>query len=481
MTKAKLTPELILATLSAIEDPDFHKNIVELGFVQNLTISEEGAIAFDLVLTTPACPIKDQFVADCKRLVGALDGVTSVEVVLKAQVKQSTNFQQGSLLAGVQNIIAVSSGKGGVGKSTVTANLAMSLALSGARVGVLDADIYGPSMVMMFGVDKGPEVREDRTLVPVSVSGIQIVSMAMFSDPSKATIWRGPMVTQMIQNFLHRVHWGNLDYLLIDFPPGTGDIQLTLTQNCPISGAVVVTTPQEVALADVRKGLAMFRAVAVPVIGVVENMSYFICDNCEKKHYIFRQGGGSRTAKELGLPFLGEIPLEGRVADSGDAGRPLVYTDPNSAPSRAFLDLAGTVAQQLAIYASKAGGIAPFSMEFDDFAIAPVPPSMVAPNGSSLDVVAQSISRTPDGKLTLGWSDGTFTLYPSHQLRLDCPCAACVDEWTGEKLLDEASIPNDVKPATIYTVGRYAIGIGFSDGHKGGIYTYERLRKLAVK
>ena len=314
MSKALPTRELVLKALEAIEDPDFHKNIVELNFVQNLVISEQGVISFDLVLTTPACPVKDQFVADCKRLLLELPGATQVDVVLKAQENKKQDFSNGSYLNSVQHIIAVSSGKGGVGKSTVTANLAMALALSGARVGILDADIYGPSMVMMFGVKDSPEVKEDRTLIPVSVAGIQIVSMAMFSDPNKATIWRGPMVTQMIQNFLHRVHWGNLDYLLIDFPPGTGDIQLTLTQNCPISGAVVVTTPQEVALADVRKGLAMFRAVAVPVLGVIENMSYFICDNCNKKHHIFKQGGGSRTAKELKLDFLGEIPLEEVVA-----------------------------------------------------------------------------------------------------------------------------------------------------------------------
>ena len=473
--------EEILAALTAIEDPDFHRNIVELGFVQNLQISEAGQIDFDLVLTTPACPVKDKFVAECQQVVGALPGVQKVNVTLKAQQRKEMNFMEGSLLGRVQNIIAVSSGKGGVGKSTVTANLAMSLALSGARVGILDADIYGPSMVMMFGVDKAPEVREDRTLVPVSVAGIEIVSMAMFSDPNKATIWRGPMVTQMIQNFLHRVHWGNLDYLLIDFPPGTGDIQLTLTQNCPISGAVVVTTPQEVALADVRKGLAMFRAVAVPVLGVVENMSFFVCDNCDKKHYIFRQGGGRRTAEELHLNFLAEIPLEPGVAESGDAGRPVVYTNPNSTSARAFLDLAGQVASRLAILSDQAGGLGHFSLDFEELPIVPITPAQQQPTEASSKPYAQSVARTPSGQFTLGWSDGSFNLFNPRELRLKCPCAACVDEWSGEALLDADSIPQDVKLTTIYTVGRYALGIGFSDGHRGGIFTFDLLKKLDLK
>lgn len=478
MTSSTLSAEQILQTLTAIEDPDFHKNIVELGFVQNLEITPEGAVSFDLVLTTPACPVKDKFVTDCKKLVSALSGVTSVEVTLKAQERKEQSFADGSLLGRVQNIIAVSSCKGGVGKSTVTANLAMALSLSGARVGILDADIYGPSMVMMFGVDQTPEVREDRTLVPVSVAGIQIVSMAMFSDPNKATIWRGPMVTQMIQNFLHRVHWGSLDYLLIDFPPGTGDIQLTLTQNCPISGAVVVTTPQEVALADVRKGLAMFRAVAVPVLGVVENMSFFQCDQCDKKHYIFRQGGGRRTAEELKLDFLTEIPLESGVAESGDTGRPMVYANPNSLSARAFLDLAGQVASRLAILSSQAGGLGHFNLDFEELPIVPLTPDQQKATRPQSKPFAQSVSRTPDGQFTLGWSDGSYSLFSARQLRLKCPCAACVDEWTGETLLDPASIPADVRPTTLYTVGRYAIGIGFSDGHRGGIFTFDYFGKL---
>ncbi|HSQ43250.1 MAG TPA: P-loop NTPase [Fibrobacteraceae bacterium] len=476
MSPSLPTSDQVLETLQAIEDPDFHRNIVELGFVQNLTISEAGVIHFDLVLTTPACPVKDQFVSQCRSLLGKLPGVTAVQVDLKAKEIPVSPLGNGSLLKDVRHIIAVASGKGGVGKSTVTANLAMSLALAGARVGVLDADIYGPSMVMMFGVQDNPEVREDNTLVPVSVAGIQIVSMAMFSDPNKATIWRGPMATQMIQNFLHRVHWGRLDYLLIDFPPGTGDIQLTLTQNCPISGAVVVTTPQNVALADVRKGLAMFRAVAVPVLGVVENMSYFICDQCGKHHYIFRQGGGKRTAEELKLDFLGGVPLEPGVADSGDAGRPVVYSAPNSASARAFMDIAGQVVSQLEVRAVSAGGLGSFSQAFEELPVMPVPPNSVSQPSAA--AVAQSVGRTPNGQFALGWSDGVWQLFTPHHLRLHCPCASCVDEWTGEPLLDPASISADVQVLNVYTVGRYALGISFTDGHRSGIYTYDQLKQI---
>src|SRR5574344_1928684 len=275
----------ILKALEVIMDPDLHRNIVELGFVQNIQISDNDEVSFDLVLTTPACPLKEKFKVDCEKIVKGL-GAKSVSVTLSGKVQTpQTELSENSFLKEVSHILAVSSGKGGVGKSTVTANLAMALSLSGARVGVLDADIYGPSMNLMFGVDAAPDVHEDRTSSPVTVKGgIEVVSMAMFADSDKATIWRGHRASQMIQNFVHRVRWGDLDYLLVDFPPGTGDIQLTLTQNCPMTAAVVVTTPQEVALADCRKGLAMFDSVGVPSVGIVENMSYFICDGCAACH-----------------------------------------------------------------------------------------------------------------------------------------------------------------------------------------------------
>ncbi len=334
----------ILKALEAIMDPDLGRNIVELGFVQNLKISKEKDVSFDLVLTTPACPIKDKFKKEAESILKNI-GAKSVEVTISGKTtKPKMDLAKNSMLKDVSHIVGVSSGKGGVGKSTVTANLAMALSLSGVKVGILDADIYGPSMGLMFGIEEAPQVHSDQTISPVlTKGGIAVVSMSMFSDSNKATIWRGPMASQMIQNFLHRVRWGELDYLLVDFPPGTGDIQLTLTQNCPLSGAVVVTTPQEVALADCRKGVAMFDSVGVAVLGVVENMSYFVCDSCDKRHFIFRSGGGEKMTKLYGVPLLGQVPLEPFIADSGDLGVPAVLAHPNSVSAAEFVKIADQV------------------------------------------------------------------------------------------------------------------------------------------
>lgn len=347
-----ITEEQILKALSVVQDPDLKKNIVELGFVKNIRISKDADVELDLVLTTPACPIRDRFKTQCEEILRQ-SGAKTANVVLRANGRavssEKAEPNNNELLKDVKRIVGVASGKGGVGKSTVTANLAMALSLAGAKVGILDADIYGPSMNIMFGVEEAPEVFEDRTIAPVEVKGgISLISMAMFAESDKATIWRGPMASQMIQNFVHRVRWGELDYLLIDFPPGTGDIQLTLTQQCPLSCAVVVTTPQEVALADCRKGLAMFDSVGVPTAGIVENMSYFICDGCGKHHEIFRTGGGERISKALGVPLLGKIPLEPAVADAGDLGTPVVLRYPNSESGKAFADIAEKTIQAVA-------------------------------------------------------------------------------------------------------------------------------------
>lgn len=365
-----MTEEQILKALSVVRDPDLKKNIVELGFVQNIQISPDGDVTLDLVLTTPACPIRDRFKTQCEQILRDI-GAKSAEVTLKAsgRVVESKSVPENSneLLKDVRRIVGVASGKGGVGKSTVTANLAMALSLAGAKVGILDADIYGPSMNIMFGVDSAPEIFEDRTIAPVEVKGgISLVSMAMFAESDKATIWRGPMASQMIQNFVHRVRWGELDYLLIDFPPGTGDIQLTLTQQCPLTCAVVVTTPQEVALADCRKGLAMFDSVGVPTAGIVENMSYFICDGCGKRHDIFRSGGGERISKALGVPMLGKVPLEPSVADCGDEGTPAVLRYPNSESGRAFADIAEKAIQAIATLEHSENALHNFNYRWDE-------------------------------------------------------------------------------------------------------------------
>lgn len=469
--------ELILEGLKAVIDPDFQKNIVELGFVENLEIEPSGHVSFDLVLTTPACPVKEQFVAQCKQIIQGL-GATSVDVRLSAKVRRSTQeFSGDSLITQVHNIIGVASGKGGVGKSTVTTNLAMALSLSGARVGILDADIYGPSMGIMFDITEDPLVHEDRTLTPVTArGGIRIVSMSMFADAGKATIWRGPMASQMIQNFLHRVHWGELDYLFIDFPPGTGDIQLTLTQSCPLSGAVVVTTPQDVALADCRKGLAMFDAVNVPVLGIVENMSFFICDQCDKHHHIFRSGGGERIANQLGVPLLGKVPLEPAVADCGDLGQPVVLRHPNSVSSQVLNGAAGQIAAALSRISEEGQGLGTFALTWEEIPQEAPPAPLPSPTESTPRPL--KISRTPSGRLGISWSNQAFLEFPLRKLRQKCPCASCVDEWSGEVMLDPESVPEDIAIEKIQSVGRYAIGIHWSDGHRSGIYTYERLYHL---
>jgi ATP-binding protein involved in chromosome partitioning len=370
-----LNEQQILKALSVVQDPDLHKSIVELGFVKNIKVSDKNEVTLDLVLTTPACPVRDRFKDQCEQILRDI-GAAAAAVRLTASngrvvSGESAPATDNELLKGVRRIIGVASGKGGVGKSTVTANLAMALSLSGARVGVLDADIYGPSMNLMFGVDAAPEVHEDRTISPVTVKGgIEVVSMAMFADSDKATIWRGPMASQMIQNFVHRVRWGDLDYLLVDFPPGTGDIQLTLTQNCPMTAAVVVTTPQEVALADCRKGLAMFDSVGVPSVGIVENMSYFICDGCGKHHNIFRTGGGERIAKAFGVPLLGKVPLEPSVADCGDLGTPAVLRYPNSESAKVFAEVAEKVVRAVAtLEAESATVMHNFNLRWDDIPV----------------------------------------------------------------------------------------------------------------
>ncbi len=255
----------------------------------------------------------------------------------------------------VKNVIAVASGKGGVGKSTVASNLAAALHLDGFSVGVMDTDMYGPSMSKMFGVNEGPGVDENKSLIPVTTNGIKIVSMAMFTDDSSPVIWRGPMVSQMVQNFLNNVIWGELDFLIIDLPPGTGDIQLTLTQMAPLTGAVIVTTPQEVSVIDAKKGLKMFEKVSVPVLGVVENMSYFQCSKCSEKHYLFQEGGGERISRSLGVPFFGGIPIETEVSAAGDAGTPIVWRKPGSQSAQTFMGLAREMVERLNLLMDKSG------------------------------------------------------------------------------------------------------------------------------
>ena len=343
-----LTNENVLQALKSVKDPDLHRDIVTLNFVKDLKITGNN-LSFSLELTTPACPVRDQFKADSERAIrSAIGNVGSIDIKMTSNVSPHVNEQKELILPGVKNTIAVASGKGGVGKSTVAVNLAVSLAMDGATVGLVDADVYGPSIPLMFGMNERPRVTENK-LIPLERYGVKIMSIGFLVDPMQAVIWRGPMASGAVKQFMSDVNWGALDYLIFDLPPGTGDIQLTLVQTIPLTGAVIVTTPQDVALADARKGLVMFNKVNVPVLGIVENMSYYICSHCGHRENIFDSGGGSRTAAELEVPFLGEIPIDTRVRIGGDQGTPIVVMDEQSPQSLTIRQIARNLAAQVSI------------------------------------------------------------------------------------------------------------------------------------
>ncbi|CAN5437274.1 Mrp/NBP35 family ATP-binding protein [soil metagenome] len=350
---SQISEQTVLDALRQIIDPDLHKNIVELGFIQDLKI-ENGNVSFRIVLTTPACPVKEEMEAQAIELVGALEDVENVKVTMDAEVPKGRGIAGSVNLPDVKNIIAVSSGKGGVGKSTVAVNLAVSLALDGAKVGLMDADVYGPNVPLMLGAaHRQPQVSANQML-PIEAHGVKMISMANLAPPDKPMILRGPMLHGIVRQFLSDVNWGELDYLIVDMPPGTGDVQLSLAQLVPVQGAVLVTTPQIVSLADVRRALKMFETVSIPLLGVIENMSYFIPpDMPEKRYDIFGAGGGSEFADEMGVPFLGEVPLGIEVREAGDKGVPVVISNPESPQAKAFRTVAEEVARQISIEAMK--------------------------------------------------------------------------------------------------------------------------------
>ncbi len=348
-----LTPQQVLRVLARVVDPDSGRDIVRLKRVRNLRV-EDGRVTFTLVLPRPDTDFARQAPAQCRHLLKEAFGET-----LSVQIETDTELiglevQGGGALPsaqpeGVLNFVAVASGKGGVGKSTVAVNLAVALAHQGYEVGLLDADIYGPSVPTMFGVrDEKPRVNEQRKIVPIVRHNVRLLSMGFIVDPEQAVIWRGPMVAKALRQFLGETDWGSLDYLILDLPPGTGDVPLTLVQSIALTGAIIVSTPQPVALADARKGVAMFRNVQVPVLGIVENMAYFSPpDLPDRKYYLFGRGGARRLAEELDVPFLGEIPIEEAVREGGDTGRPIVLSDPESASAQAFFQLAQQVVEQV--------------------------------------------------------------------------------------------------------------------------------------
>ncbi|HYY87633.1 MAG TPA: Mrp/NBP35 family ATP-binding protein [Chloroflexota bacterium] len=349
----------VLDALRVVQDPDLHRDIVSLGFVQNLNIDPGGEVAFDINLTTPACPVKDELKNQARMAVANLAWVTDVRIKMTAStaVARGQGGDGVPLIPRVKNVVAVASGKGGVGKSTTSVNVALALSQTGARVGLLDADIYGPNVPLMMGLKDKPEVQgHSGTIQPVMRYGIKLVSIGFFLDESKPVIWRGPMVHGAIQQFLRDFDWGDLDYLVVDLPPGTGDAPLSLAQLIPLSGVVIVTTPQDVALQDVAKGMAMFKQLEVPVIGVIENMSYFVCPNCSEKHELFGRGGGQRIAHAFGVPFLGQVPLQPNVRTGSDEGQPVVMADPDSPAAEGFRAVAGAVARQVSVLAYQARG-----------------------------------------------------------------------------------------------------------------------------
>src|ERR1700739_1493149 len=346
-----ITKEQVLAALSNVEEPDLKKDLVTLNMVQDIHI-DGNRVSFSVILTTPACPLKDMIHNACRN---AILHFVSKDADIHINMTSRVTTQKDTGIPGVKNIIAVASGKGGVGKSTVAVNLALGLAYAGAKVGLIDADIYGPSIPIMFGLEgarpKARDVDGKTRIQPIEKYGVKLLSIGFFTDPNQPVPWRGPMVSTAVKQLFNDADWGELDYLVVDLPPGTGDIHITVSQGFPVAGAVIVTTPQNVALADAKKGIGMFimNGINVPLLGIVENMSYFTpAELPDNRYYIFGQGGGQKLAHQLDVPFLGEIPLVKSSSKAGDAGKPVIL-DKDNPMSKAFEDMASRVAQQVAI------------------------------------------------------------------------------------------------------------------------------------
>lgn len=343
---AQVTQAQIMEALSHVIEPELHKDLVTLDMVKKLQING-GEVNFTIMLTTPACPLKNRMQAEATAALLAVPGVEKVNISFDSNIPTDARLMS-KMNIGVKNAIAVASGKGGVGKSTIAVNLALSLTLDGAKVGLLDADVYGPNIPMMMGVSERPKGQNNK-IIPPQAYGLKIMSMGFLVDPSQPVIWRGPMIHNALRQFLQDVDWGNLDYLVIDLPPGTGDASLSLAQSLSLTGAVIVTTPQQVALSDVVRGVGMFQQLDVPILGVVENMSYFVAPDTGKRYDIFGYGGGAKMAQEVGVDFLGEIPLEPQVRIGGDEGTPIVVHDADAAAARAIRAVAQKVAAAVSV------------------------------------------------------------------------------------------------------------------------------------
>lgn len=346
--ESKITEAVVLNALKNVMDPELGKDLVALNMIRGVEIHGTN-VKFSLILTTAACPLKKELTDNATNAVKAIPGVGEVICAVGSEVPHSRKLPDKAPIPGVKNTIAVASGKGGVGKSTVSVNLALALAKTGAKVGILDTDFYGPSLPIMMGLHEPLAATQDEKLLPHEKYGIKLVSIGFMLDEETPLIWRGPLIMQLVKQFLMGVLWGELDYLVIDLPPGTGDVQLTLVQTIPLTGAVIVTTPQDVALIDARRAIKMFNEVKVPIIGIVENMSYFVCPHCSEKSEIFSKGGGEKTSERYNVPLLGKIPLDMQIREGGDSGKPIVIDAPDSVHSAAFMDIAGKVASRVSI------------------------------------------------------------------------------------------------------------------------------------
>ena len=343
----------VLEKLSTVIDPDLKQDIVSMGMIKDLELHDNN-LKFTLELTTPACPFNVEIEDDVRKVIGELSELKSFDMNVTAKVMEGRSLDEDTGMATVKNIIGVASGKGGVGKSTVSLNLALALSQTGAKVGLLDADIYGPSIPLMLGMKDGYMEVEDNKLQPAEANGLKVVSFGFFAEQShQAAIYRGPIISGILKQFLVDTNWSDLDYLIVDLPPGTGDIPLTLAQTIPITGILVVTTPQDVASNVAVKAIGMFEKLNVPIIGVVENMSHFICPNCDEKHYIFGDGGAKKISEQFKMPFLGEIPLNSGIMTGSDLGKPIMITNPDSPSADAFRISAKNIAAQCSILAAK--------------------------------------------------------------------------------------------------------------------------------
>lgn len=432
-----ITESQVLDAMRHIIDPDFGKDIVSLGFIKDIRI-DGGTVAFTVELTTPACPVKERFQRECESAVAQLPGVTGVQVTMSAMQPKARSGPAINTLKNVGAVIAVSSCKGGVGKSTVAAHLARAIQREGHKVGLLDVDIYGPSLPTLFKTNNPDVYMKNNLLEPVLCDGLKTMSLGYVMGDRPA-VMRGPMVSNYTSQILQQTDWGDLDYLIIDMPPGTGDIQLTLVQQAALDGAVIVTTPQALSLVDVSRGILMFESVKVPVLGVVENMAYFLCDNCEKKHFIF--GSSSATLKaRFGLETLAQLPLMPGVSDTS--------TKESGAGIAAFQEMAEKLHREVGKRRLESGAH----------------PEAVAENG----------------ELVVRMGDGKEIRVPNKKLRISCQCAVCVNEFTGQPLLNPDTVPEDITIESLAPLGNYAIGIVWSDGHSSGIFPWEHIKRVAL-